>query len=324
MCLYPKLIRNRKYLPNKKNGGNPPLCKDERTLYVPVGCGKCIECLTQKSRAWNVRLQEEIRTDKTAIFVSLTLSNQSYKELDQEIENLSGYERDNEIAKLAVRRFLERWRKKHGTSVKHWLVTECGHQGTENIHLHGLIFTDKRQDIETIWKYGFVYLGSYTNEKTLNYIMKYITKVDVQHKYFTPRIFTSAGIGKNYTRRPDAETNKFNDKQTREYYTTRQGIKLNLPIYYRNKLYNEDEREKLWLNKLDQQIRWIRGIKVDISKSEDRYYGLLKHYQQQNIRLGYGSDKINWERKKYEQERRNLKRLQRISAENLETSNIYT
>ena len=26
MCLYPKLILNRKYLPNKKNGGIPPKC----------------------------------------------------------------------------------------------------------------------------------------------------------------------------------------------------------------------------------------------------------------------------------------------------------
>ena len=61
MCLYPKLIKNRKYIANKKNGGNIPPVNDLRVLMVPVGCGKCIECKKQKSREWSIRLQEEIR-----------------------------------------------------------------------------------------------------------------------------------------------------------------------------------------------------------------------------------------------------------------------
>ena len=41
MCLYPKLIRNKKYLPTKKkNGGVPPQCPDERLYYVTAACGK--------------------------------------------------------------------------------------------------------------------------------------------------------------------------------------------------------------------------------------------------------------------------------------------
>jgi hypothetical protein len=39
MCLYPKLIKNRKYVANKKNGGNIPVPSDKRVLMVPVGCG---------------------------------------------------------------------------------------------------------------------------------------------------------------------------------------------------------------------------------------------------------------------------------------------
>ena len=37
MCLFPKLILNRKYTANKKNGGVVPVCVDGRTKYVPVG-----------------------------------------------------------------------------------------------------------------------------------------------------------------------------------------------------------------------------------------------------------------------------------------------
>ena len=44
MCLYPKLIKNRRYVPNKKNGGVPPQCPDERLLYVTAACGDCLEC----------------------------------------------------------------------------------------------------------------------------------------------------------------------------------------------------------------------------------------------------------------------------------------
>ena len=48
MCLYPKLIKNKKYLPNKKNNWNPPKCEDYRVLYVTAACGKCLECRKQK------------------------------------------------------------------------------------------------------------------------------------------------------------------------------------------------------------------------------------------------------------------------------------
>ena len=50
MCLYPKLIKNRRYVPNKKNGGIPPQCPDERLRYITAACGKCMECRQQKQR----------------------------------------------------------------------------------------------------------------------------------------------------------------------------------------------------------------------------------------------------------------------------------
>ena len=42
MCLYPKLILNKKYTANKKNNYKVPEIKDERTKYVAVGCGKTL------------------------------------------------------------------------------------------------------------------------------------------------------------------------------------------------------------------------------------------------------------------------------------------
>ena len=156
---------------------------------------------------------------------------------------------------ISVRRFLERWRKKYKKSVKHWFVTELGHTGTERIHIHGILWTQENNtSIKKIWKNGFTYTGKYVNEKTINYISKYVTKTDTQHKWFTGKILTSAGIGSNYIKRQDSKLNTFKHKDTNELYTTRKGTKLPLPIYYRNKIYTEEEREKLWTIKLDQEI----------------------------------------------------------------------
>ena len=113
MCLYPKLIKNRKYVANKKNKGVIPEAVDKRVLYVPVGCGKCMECRKQKARQWQVRLQEDIRVNKNAKFVTYTFSEIELQKLDNEVKGLTGYDRDNEICRLAVRRYTERWRKKY-------------------------------------------------------------------------------------------------------------------------------------------------------------------------------------------------------------------
>lgn len=312
MCLYPKLIKNRKYISNKKNGGNIPPVNDKRVLTVPVGCGKCMECKKQKKRLWQVRLQEEIRENKNGKFVTLSFSNESLKELENEIKGLSGYDMDNEVARLSIRRYLERWRKKHKRSVKHWFVTELGQTNTERIHIHGIMWTDKREDIEKIWKYGHVYIGDYVNEKTINYIVKYVNKVDEKHKEYNSKIFTSAGIGSNYLKRDDWKINKYKGKETKEQYITRQGIKLPLPIYYRNKIYTEEERENLWLIKLDQEKRYVCGNEIDISKNEEEYYKALKYYRMKNMSLGYGDDKKNWDLKRYENDRRNMLKKERM------------
>lgn len=328
MCLYPKLIKNPKYRANKKNGGVIPPILDERVLYVPIGCQECLECKKKKAREWAVRLQEDIKTNTNGKFITLTFNDKKYKEVWEIIkaknEKAEGYEMDNEIAKYAVRHWLENWRSKHGKSVRHWLVTELGHEGTENIHLHGIIWTNiALEEVESTWQYGYVWKGkmknekieNYVNEKTVNYIIKYVNKIDEKHKGYKSVILTSSGIGGSYTKRnEDSKKNKYKEEGgTIETYRTRQGIKLALPIYYRNKIYTEEEREKLWIEKLNKQERWILGNKVSIKEGEEKYNKALKYAQETNKELGYGDGEITWEQKEYEKARRNLKQMERIN-----------
>jgi len=315
MCLYPKLIKNKKYVANKKNGGDVPQATDQRVLYVPAGCGKCMECRKQKAREWQVRLSEEIRNNELpAYFVTFTYSEEELQKLDNEIDpKLSGYNRDNEIARLSVRRFTERWRKKHKRTIRHWLVTELGTSRTERLHIHGILWSKNKEDIAPIWKYGGIWFGDYVNEKTINYIIKYLNKSDKIHKEYKSKMFVSQGIGRGYLKRTDKNNNIYKENEkTDETYRTRKGIKLALPIYYRNKIYTEDQREKLWIKKLDKKVRWVDGEKVDVSKDDKEYFELLKEKRIKNKRLGYGDDSINWELKNYENNLRNLKRLERI------------
>jgi len=81
---------------------------------------------------------------------------------------------------------------------------------------------------------------------------------------------------------------------------------MNLPTYWRNKIYTDDEKEQLWLHKLDKNVRYINGIKIDISKNMDEYYKTLEQEKKRNKALGYGDDEKNWNREVYERERRKL------------------
>lgn len=306
MCLYPRLIQNPKYKPNKKNGGNPTKAADLRINMVPIACGNCIECRRKIANNWKIRLYEELKEQnkngKNATFVTLTFSNENIKALESQIykedEAQNKYETNtnreyetlNQIAKKGVRLFLERWRAKYGKSVKHWLITELGEEN-ERIHIHGLIFTDKdkTEQIKDLWKYGITYIGEYVNEKTINYITKYITKYDNKHKGYKAKILCSKGIGRGYIEK-GKKYNKFKEENTRETYKTKQGYNLNLPIYYRNHIFTEEEREKLWIYKINKNERYILNTKYETKTTEQikNFLNAQKEAQKLNTKLGYG------------------------------------
>lgn len=332
MCLYNTIHTNPKYKANKKNGGVIPHLNDERVIKVAIGCGNCIECRNQKSNEWKVRLLEDIKTNTTGKFITLTYNTDELRKLIHEIpKTIEGYDLDNAIATLSVRRWLERYRKEHKKSLRHWLITELGHGRTEHMHMHGIIWTktnnwpEELKNIEKHWKYGFIWKGkmnkgrltNYVNESTIAYMSKYVTKIDFYHKYYKPIILTSDGIGKNYTETHDAKNNKYNGTDTKEYYRTREGYKMAMPIYWRNKLYSDEEREKLWLYKLDKNERYVLKQKIDMNKNEWEYERAVEEARKINKEMGYGkklTTKEEYERKEYMNELRTLKLMGRISA----------
>lgn len=309
MCLYPVMGINPKYKPNKKNGGNVPPVTDERLKYVPFKCGKCAECRKQKSREWRIRLTEELRTS-FGYFVTLTFSDEEFEKLEKEF----GYKRNedqNSIATIATRRFLERIRKETGKSMKHWFVTELGEK-KDRLHLHGVTFGQETANlVRKHWKYGNVFIGTFCNERSINYITKYMLKTDIKHRDYTQIVLASKGIGAGWVERAKNSWRKKNYKEiTVPTYTFRNGSRSAIPKYYKDKLYTEEEREAMWINNLNQGYIWVGGEKVQID-NEKEYYGLLEFYRKK------GKETMNdkpeyWDEQKY---RRRLEKQRKYVLE---------
>lgn len=302
---------NKKYVANKKNGGVIPPVSDKRVLMVATGCQECIECRKQKAKSWNVRLQEDIRRNRNGKFVTFTFSDEEYIKCRDKVlavKYSEGYDLENNIAKYAMRHFLEKCRKKNKKSLRHWMVTELGQESTENIHLHGIIWTDDVELIKEKWNYGHVFIGTHVSEQTVNYIVKYVNKCDEKHRYYKSKVLTSAGIGKGYELSHNGKMNTYKEGKTNEAYVTRTGHKMALPTYYRNKIYSEKEREALWIEKLNKNVRYVLGVKcID----DYDYAGGLRAAQKKNKELGFGDGQINWDMREYEIKRRELMAEQR-------------
>ncbi len=326
MCLYPKLIQNPKYKSNKKNRGVIPPINDKRVLAVPVKCGNCMECRRQKKNEWLTRLSIQLEDNQNkklnTIMTTLTFSTESLKKLKKEIlkeQNVKGYELDNAIATLAIRRFTENYRSKYKETLKHWCITELGKGRWEHLHIHALLWCKdiSGEKIREKWIYGMTWSNDevkngYTNQKTLNYYVKYVNKVDEKHPNYKPKILASKGIGKQYVKE-GRTINKYNKDKTNEYIRLQDGRKTNMPIYFRNNIYTDEEREKLWLTKLDKDIRYVNGIKTI---DDENYYKVREVARKDNQKLGYGKrekhSKIQDEN--YKREQLIIKRLGRNGA----------
>lgn len=274
MCLYPSIIENPKYAKsNEKRKG----IKDYRLRWIQIPCGYCEECRRAKANEWRVRLMEEIKSNpKNIIFATLTFSEESLKRLEYDEKE------PNKAPQKAISLFRKRWWKKYKAPLKHWLITELGHDNTKRIHLHGIIWTELTEEqFEKEWGYGWIYFGYEVNERTINYIIKYITKRDEDNPEFNGKIFTSKGIGKDYINKNSLRRHRYQDRFTEETYRTDSGIKIALPTYYKQKLWTDQEREALRIIKEEKQVKYYNKtpIKVETIEQYKEYVNAVKYWQ---------------------------------------------
>ena len=293
MCYFTKKVLNKRFLPNRKNRWNPPVCTDERFRYVEVECGHCFECRKKKRREWRIRNYEQLKETPVAVFFTGTVSPQRYEHICKQYGYKNDGSQDNEIITKIQRLFLERIRKEKGYSIKHWCVTEKGHTNTRRIHIHGLYYAThgetKWQLTKTLfenWIDGYKFYGSYVNEKTINYVSKYMTKKDEDNPDYIGIVLCSKGLGANYAKRM-AYKHKWDKEETIITYRASNGADMPLPRYYKTQLYTEDQRQLLWLYAEDKGVKWVKGFKVQGANGANRdyYEALVKQKNEEGAPL---------------------------------------
>lgn len=288
MCTQPIKIKNKRYVANRKNNWQPPKADDENLKEIEVPCGWCIECRKRKAREWSIRLQEEIKqktylngVEQQPLFITLTLSDEKAKEITEKY-NLDTV---NELAKKCIRLMLERYRKKHKKSFKHWFTTELGEKNGR-IHLHGIMWCNMTQEeIEKLWGYGFIYIGEYVSARSINYITNYSMKINKENPHYKPIILCSKGMGISFITNEILKLKGYNGERTSDYYTLTTGKRVALPKYYRNKIYSEEEREKLYKIALAKETVYINGVEVN-KNDIDKISKLRKRQQDQEKQWG--------------------------------------
>jgi len=205
-----------------------------------------------------LRLLYEVARWQCSVFITLTFSD----------EYLPKFESN---PNRAVRLFLDRVRKKYGKQVRHWFCAEYGEENGR-IHYHGILFNTpdcgvNYEEYQKLWKYGFLWLG-YCNEKTVNYIVKYLTK-DPSDDRKPPRVISSKGIGENYLTRENVSLHKNSECLTP--YLNISGFPVALPRYYYDKIFDDDDKLSL--------------VRESMNKPKTWFVGSIEYYDEEKARL---------------------------------------
>lgn len=226
---------------------NPfPLCHDGKEFSV--NCGKCPPCMARRISQWSVRLVNEGKRHMSAAFVTLTYAPEHCPVTEKKFMTLK---------KKDLQNFFKRLRKRHEryniSNIKYFAAGEYGTH-TKRPHYHCIIFGAISDVIPLAWSLdrepiGFVHIGS-VSEASIGYTLKYINKKAWRKFHYNDdrlpefQLF-SKGLGSNYLT-DSIRRWHLSDISKRYYVPLMDGRKVSMPRYYRDKIYNDEE--KLILN----------------------------------------------------------------------------
>ena len=238
-CQSPFLVRNQTTDVNNKN------------LFQPVPCGKCIPCLKRRSGHWSFRVEQEAKYSKTSCFLTLT-----YEKLPKSPNGLPT------LHKPDFQKFFKRLRKlvPNQKGPKRLKYFACGEYGTttQRPHYHAIVFNlpqhiiNDASLIRKTWKHGHI-LVTNSNIKTINYVVGYITKggkqdlidridgiYDDRQKEFQ---LMSKGLGEKYL---TPQMIKYYKERKLFCIVHKDGHILSMPRYYKNKIFDKIELKELY------------------------------------------------------------------------------
>lgn len=224
-------------------------------------CGRCPQCKKRRVSDWVLRMVEEEKVSSSAFFVTLTYSQMKvpitkngfmtchYPDVQKFFKRLrklqSKYYATNSITIPAG----------FPTKLRYYAVSEYGSSKTYGRpHYHIILFNLVDPDfIPKAWidpvdgkLIGNVHCGKVTRA-SIAYTTKYIDKesripIHKRDDREPERSYMSKGIGKNFL--TPQMVAYFKADIHRLYHTDETGKKIALPRYYRERIFNDDERLK--------------------------------------------------------------------------------
>lgn len=261
--------------------------------HFMVPCGKCPVCKRNRINQWVFRLQQESKVSYSAHFVTLTyntdhipISKRGFKTLCK--KDFQKYMK--RLRKLNKKRWIRNGfvDPKEHKKLRYYAVGEYG-SSTWRPHYHAIVFNADISDLEMAWRIsgreiGSIHVGQVT-PASIAYTAKYIDKekkVPVHRNDDRQKEFSlmSKGLGKNYLTKQMVKYHK--DDISRNYVVKEDGLKVPMPRYYKEKIFDEDERkEQIRLAKLmeeekDKQLTQEIRKKYGDEMSIDRYKDLQR------------------------------------------------
>jgi len=209
--------------------------------WVPFPCGRCPPCKKRRIDGWVFRMLQEEKRSKCAHFITLTydpqflpISPNGHMTLD----------------KTAFPLYMKRLRKLcTGERLKYYAVGEYGTDRSRP-HYHAIVFNVQNEELFfDAWKVngqniGIVHVGQVSAD-SIAYTVGYINKGQM----LTPRrdddripefSLMSKGLGEGYV------TESIKDYHVadldRNYLTKDDGCIIAMPRYYRERIFDDDER----------------------------------------------------------------------------------
>lgn len=244
----------------------PITITNSMNIEQQVPCGKCPACKARRASAWSFRLMQEDKRSTNAQFITLTYSTNTVP------ITKSGF---MVLNKRHLQLFFKRLRRSHEVRVQNpdwisysatpriprykWIYPEgqrpikyyaVGEYGTDSFrpHYHIILFNHRTELVSPAWNLGHVHYGT-VSEASVGYTLKYISKPgriplhrnDDRIPEFS---LMSKGLGENYLT-PAMVTWHKNDLENRMYCNLKDGKKISMPRYYKLKMYDEAEKEKI-------------------------------------------------------------------------------
>jgi len=257
---------------------------------IPVNCGRCPYCKKRRVCSWEFRLLQEEKRSFSSYFVTLTYDSRHIP--------LTAKRRTT-LRKKDLQLFFKRLRKLQEDKIKYYAVGEYGSKNSRP-HYHLIMFNVF--DIEYIrqaWQaiepntgnksqIGTIHIGD-VNSNTIGYTLKYIDKITRIPEYKgddrKPEFsLMSSKLGDNYL--TDAAIKWHKADLSRMYVTLKDGIKIAMPKYYRDRIFTDDEKlqQREFLERLE--VKEEAKLKAHFEKmyknttlTFDNYKETLKHGQ---------------------------------------------